>query len=278
MWMRAWKTWPILPAWASSIARTTEGFQAIGQFTISRVRWRRDAASIRRAPSAVAAIGFSTNACSPRAAAASTIGTPPAFESQTRTASASTWSKRSRGFSNSAVTPNPRRSFSRSGRFGSAPPTIDTPGSAANWGSSFHAWSWMRPATSSRKGFMRPILGVAPRFCENSRSRRPEPEAPAVDLDPVGGERPLGGPGHDRAVGSELGSVAGAIEPVRGGGVVDFGAPVGADDRRGPQSDRAAPDEHQVRRARKPNFDLVSRILQQVAEGDPSVGLGFHQR
>src|SRR6185295_13104725 len=173
MWMRAWKTWPILPALTRSSACVTEGFHAIGQLIMMRVRWRFDAASMRRAPSAVAAIGFSTKAWRPRAAAASTIGTPPAFESQTRTASASTALKRSAGFSNRAPTPNSLRIFSRRGLFGSAAPTIFTPGTCRNCGSIFHAWSWMRPATTSRKSFMADTINPAGYLCEISSVREP---------------------------------------------------------------------------------------------------------
>src|SRR5262245_3669124 len=154
MWMRAWKTWPISPALTMSRARTTDGFQASGQLIMSRVLFFFAASYIRFAPSAVWAIGFSTIAWSPRFAAASTMATPSDFEEQTRTPSASTRSNRSAGRSKSAVTLNSLRSFSRSGLFGSAPPTIFTPGIFRKSGSMCQTWSWTIPATRRRKGFI----------------------------------------------------------------------------------------------------------------------------
>src|SRR5579872_6430934 len=277
MWIRAWNTWPIFPARASCRAVTTDGFHAIGQLTMSRVRWRRAAACIRRAPSAVAAIGFSTIAWSPRAAAASTIGTPPALESQTRTPSASTSSKRSPGFSYRAVTPNSFRSFPRRGLFGSAPPTILTPGTAANWGRSFQAWSWMRPATTSRKGFMAAHSTSGPavvRGFEESGLRPADGEPVALGLDPVGGQRQLRRPVEDPPVRAELRAVARAVQPVLRRVVVDLRAAVRADDRRRPVALRGAPHQHRVRDSRESDLDLVPRILQAVTGRDRSTRVG----
>src|SRR6185295_1006682 len=137
------------------------------------------------------------------------------------------------GCSKSVVTPNSLRSLSRSGRFGSAPPTIRTPGTLANSGRSFHAWSWMRPATRSRKVFIgRPFYRRTPererlwyrwgkpRRKDHSRTReaahRPNPRAR--------GGRPSGALPSPRP--RRLGGIPGAL-PRRTGAVGPVDPPSG---------------------------------------------------